>query len=73
MVSLVSLTASERLAATLSAVELRLVFVLFVVVLFILVLFVHPHFVMCLSRLVITIIKMVKRNKSLAAESKSAQ
>ena len=62
--------AAERLAATLSAVELRFFFVL---VLFVLVLFVHPHFVMCLSRLIITIINMVKSNKLLASESKSDQ
>ena len=61
---------AESIAATLGTMELRFFFVL---VLFVLVLFVHPHFVMCLSRLAITIIKMVKRNKSLAAESKSAQ
>ena len=60
---------TERLATTLGAVELRLIFVL---VLFVLVLFVHPHLVMCLERFVIIIIKMVKSNKTLAVESKSA-
>ena len=65
----VPLTA-EWPAATLGAVVLDCLFVL---VLFVLVLFVHPHFVMCLSRLIITIIKMVKSNKLLASESKSDQ
>ena len=67
MVSLVSLVTSESLATTFFAVEFLFVFVL---VLFVLVLFVHPHLVMCLDRFVNIIIKMVKRNKTLAAESK---
>ena len=72
MVSLVSLMASECLAATLGAVELdcRFVLVLFVLVLFVLVLFVHSHFIMCLDMIII-IIKMAKRDKTGVQASRS--